>query len=79
LKYNPPRLPGVCDADGTELYQRDDDNAETVARRVSEYLTKTAPLIEYYGKRGLLAEIDGAQAIERVTADLNAAVERIRN
>ncbi len=76
MKYNPPRQPGVCDVDGTELYQREDDKAETVQRRITEYLTKTAPLIEYYRERNLLVEIDGAQPIEQVTADLLAEIER---
>jgi adenylate kinase len=69
-KYNPPKNPGVCDEDGSELYQRDDDKAETVVRRIQVYFKQTAPLIEYYRERGLLSEIDGARAIEKVTADL---------
>jgi adenylate kinase len=76
LKYNPPQQPGVCDVDGTELYQREDDKAETVQRRVVEYRAKTAPLIEFYRQRGLLLEIDGAQSIEQVSADMLAAVKR---
>jgi adenylate kinase len=79
LKYNPPMTPGVCDVDGTELYQRDDDNAETVTRRVTEYMTKTAPLIEFYRERGLLAEINGAQSIEAVSAEMLAAVDKVAN
>jgi adenylate kinase len=77
LKYNPPRQPGLCDEDGTALYQRDDDKAETVQRRVTEYLTKTTPLLEFYSRRGLLAEIDGAQAIEAVSEALLAAVDKV--
>jgi adenylate kinase len=69
-KYNLPKKPGVCDFDGSELYQRDDDKAETVTRRIQVYFAQTAPLIAYYRERGLLSEIDGAQPIEKVTADL---------
>jgi adenylate kinase len=69
-KYNPPKQPGVCDLDGSELYQRDDDKSETVVHRIQVYLQQTTPLIAYYRQRGLLAEIDGAQPIEKVTADL---------
>jgi adenylate kinase len=69
-KHNPPKKPGVCDLDGSELYQRDDDKAETVMRRIQVYYQQTAPLITYYRQRNLLAEIDGAQPIEKVTADL---------
>lgn len=74
LRYNPPRQAGVCDYDGAELYQRDDDREETVRRRIEEYLAKTAPLIEHYRRRGLLVEIDGRQPIPQVTDQLMAAV-----
>jgi adenylate kinase len=73
-KYNPPKKAGVCDLDGSQLYQRDDDKAETVQRRIQVYFNQTAPLIAYYRERGLLSEIDGAQPIEKVTVDLLAAL-----
>lgn len=73
-KFNPPKQAGVCDVDGSELYQREDDNAETVANRVRVYYTQTAPLIDYYRRAGLLVEIDGAQPIEKVTEDLLEAI-----
>jgi adenylate kinase len=73
-KHNPPQKPGVCDYDGSPLYQRDDDKAETVKRRIQVYFTQTAPLINYYRERGLLTEIDGAQPIENVTAALLTVV-----
>ncbi|MGD0879610.1 MAG: adenylate kinase [Anaerolineales bacterium] len=73
-KSNPPRKTGVCDLDGSELYQRDDDKAETVTRRIQVYFAQTAPLIEYYRERKLLSEIDGARPIEQVSADLLAEV-----
>jgi adenylate kinase len=73
-KFNPPKVPGICDQDGSELYQRDDDKAETVLRRIQVYFTQTAPLIEYYRQRGLLTEIDGAQPIEAVSAELLASL-----
>lgn len=69
-KHNPPQRTGVCDFDGSQLYQREDDRAETVKRRIQVYFTQTAPLIAYYRERGLLSEIDGTQPIEKVTADL---------
>jgi adenylate kinase len=69
-KHNPPKQAGVCDLDGSELYQRDDDKAETVTRRIQVYFNQTAPLIAYYRERGLLSEIDGSRSIEQVTADL---------
>ncbi|MBE3117997.1 MAG: adenylate kinase, partial [Candidatus Atribacteria bacterium] len=47
-KYNPPQRTGVCDFDGSQLYQRDDDRSETVTRRIQVYFAQTAPLIAYY-------------------------------
>ncbi len=73
-KYNPPKTPGVCDLDGSDLYQRDDDKAETVTRRIQVYFAQTAPLIAYYRERGLLSEIDGARPIEQVSLELLAVL-----
>lgn len=69
-KFNPPKTAGICDHDGSELYQREDDNLETVKRRIRVYEKQTEPLVEYYRKRGLLVEIDGDQVIDKVTDDL---------
>ena len=74
-KFNPPREAGKCDIDGSELYQRDDDKAETVKRRIDVYLEQTSPLINYYREHGKLVEIDGMQSIEQVTKDLLHALE----
>jgi adenylate kinase len=73
--FNPPQQPGICDLDGSELYQRDDDKAETVTRRIQVYMQQTAPLIKYYREAGKLVEIDGAQPIEAVTTALVKALE----
>jgi len=75
-RHNPPKKSGVCDLDGSELYQRDDDKAETVTRRIQVYFAQTAPLITYYRERGLLTEIDGARPIEEITADLLAVLRK---
>lgn len=75
-KHNPPKKAGVCDVDGSELYQRDDDKSETVVRRIQVYFAQTAPLVEYYQQRGRLTEINGAQPIEKVTADLLAVLKK---
>lgn len=74
-KFNPPKTAGKCDADGSELYQREDDKAETVKNRIRVYFEQTTPLIEYYRRKGVLAEIDGAKPIEDVTRELLAAVK----
>jgi adenylate kinase len=75
-KYNPPRMPGVCDLDGSELYQREDDRPETVENRIKVYNEQTTPLINYYRERQLLAEVDGTQAIDAVSRDLVKLVEK---
>jgi adenylate kinase len=72
--YNPPRRAGVCDIDGSELYQRSDDDEATVTHRIQVYLAETAPLIAHYRRRGVVAEVDGDQPIEAVTEDLLAAM-----
>lgn len=77
-KFSPPKQPGKCDLDGSELYQREDDRAETVRKRITVYLTQTQPLIDYYMQRGLLSEINGDQAIEKVTADLIVSLKEKR-
>jgi adenylate kinase len=74
-KFNPPREPGVCDFEGSELYQRDDDKAETVKRRIHVYLEQTSPLIAYYREHGKLVEIDGMQSIEQVAQSLESALK----
>ena len=74
-KLNPPKQAMVCDTDGSELYQRDDDKSDTVVRRIQVYLEQTAPLITYYRGRGNLVEIDGTQKIREVTKDLLSALK----
>ena len=76
-KFNPPKQVEICDVDGSELYQRDDDKVETVAKRIRVYLDQTMPLVDYYRKQGKLFEIDGAQAVEQVTQKLLEALKKI--
>ena len=73
-KYHPPAKEGVCDFDGSELYQRDDDKTDTVRRRIRVYLQQTSPLIEFYQREGTLIEIDGAKPIEQVSQSILAAL-----
>ena len=65
-KFNPPKVAGKCDIDGSELYQREDDKTETVTNRIKVYFDQTSPLIDYYRKQNKLVEIDGTQPIEKV-------------
>jgi adenylate kinase len=74
-RYNPPKHKGICDFDGSELYQREDDKETTVKRRIRVYLEQTQPLIEYYTQRKLLVEVDGKKPIEQVTKDLLLALK----
>ncbi|MBI2858971.1 MAG: adenylate kinase [Chloroflexi bacterium] len=72
--HSPPKARGRCDKCGGELYQRDDDKAETVSHRIEVYFKQTAPLIDYYRRSGRLAEVDGKQSIEKVGQDILLAV-----
>jgi len=74
-KSNPPKEDGKCDFDGSDLYQRDDDKAETVKRRIQVYLDQTSPLITYYRDYNKLIEVDGMQTIEQVTRALVSALK----
>lgn len=74
--YNPPKTPGVCDADGAPLIQREDDKAETVERRIQVYMEQTAPLINYYRQKGLLVEVDGTKSIDEVSQEILAALRK---
>lgn len=75
-KFNPPQVAGICDIDGSELYQREDDQRSTVENRIRVYTQQTAPLIEYYQSRNLLVTVDGTKSIDEVSADLQAAIEK---
>jgi adenylate kinase len=77
MLFNPPKVPGVCDVDGTELFQRADDTREVQQNRIQVFLKQTAPLIEYYMQRGDLMEIDGTQDIAGVKHDLSAAIDAV--
>ncbi len=74
-KYNPPKQAGVCDIDGSEVYQREDDKVETVTKRIRVYLEQTMPLVEYYRKAGKLVEINGDQQVDQVTKVLFDALK----
>jgi len=71
---NPPKSPGVCDLDGSPLYQREDDRRETVTERLRVYLQQTQILVDYYRARGLLVEVDGSLTPDAVTERLLPAL-----
>ncbi|WP_308752067.1 adenylate kinase [Candidatus Oleimmundimicrobium sp.] len=70
LIFNPPKIKGLCDICGKELYQRDDDTVETVKNRLEVYRKQTAPLIDYYKDEGILKTING----EKPIADVECSV-----
>jgi adenylate kinase len=74
-EFNPPRVAGIDDEDGGPLVQRADDTFDVVQKRLETYDAQTAPLIDYYGKAGLLVRIDGLQPIDDVTAAVLRAVD----
>lgn len=71
-KFQPPAKAGVCDKDGAALVRRRDDNPEVVRQRLAAYHQETEPLVDYYRGRGVLAELNGAQPIEKVEEQLLA-------
>ncbi|ASE36665.1 MULTISPECIES: adenylate kinase [Staphylococcus] len=70
LVFNPPKVEGVCDLDGGKLYQREDDNPETVSNRLKVNIKQSKPILEYYDQKGVLKNIDGAKDIDDVTSDV---------
>jgi adenylate kinase len=75
-QFSPPAVAGKCDVDGSELYEREDDRPETIAKRIQVYLRETAPLVEHYRSQGKVVDIDGTRAIDDVTAALLKALGR---
>lgn len=70
LVFNPPKVDGICDIDGGKLYQREDDNPETVSNRLSVNVKQSKPILEYYDEKGILKNIDGSKEIDEVTNDV---------
>ncbi|MEE1170191.1 MAG: adenylate kinase [Anaerovoracaceae bacterium] len=66
----PPKVEGVCDVCGEELYQRDDDTEETVANRIEVYNSQTKPLIDYYEKSGNISHLDGSVDPDELLAEI---------
>jgi adenylate kinase len=75
---NPPKAAGICDVDGSTLVQRPDDSEAVFTERMKTFDAQTAPVIEHYRKQGRFEEIDGDQAVELVTAAIEAALSSLR-
>jgi adenylate kinase len=74
VRSHPPKVDGVCDVDGSPLYMRDDDQPDTVRRRLQVYEEQTAPLLAFYKARGLFVSIDAEGDVETIARALAAAV-----
>ncbi|MCG1010398.1 adenylate kinase [Salinicoccus sp. ID82-1] len=77
LVFNPPKQEGVCDLDGGKLYQREDDNPETVANRLEVNIQQTAPMLDFYEDQGVLVKVDGSRDIDEVFDDVDAILQSI--
>ncbi len=75
VKFNPPKEENICDVDGGDLYQRDDDNEETVSTRFEVYQEQTRPLIEYYENKGIIFNVDGTRPIAETFETIIKALE----
>ncbi len=78
IYFSPPQKEGVCDKCGGELYQRDDDKEETIKKRLEVYESQTAPLIDYYGKKGILKKVNGVGNIEEIFANICAILDSLK-
>ncbi|GAA0996648.1 adenylate kinase [Acrocarpospora macrocephala] len=67
VDFDPPKVDGICDACGGELFQRDDDREETIRHRLEVYQEQTAPLISFYADEGILRGVDATGPVEEVT------------
>lgn len=73
--FKPTKVEGTCDVcGGHDLYQRADDNPETVKNRLEVNIKESAPILEHYTELGLVKTIDGGQAMEKVTEDIQAVL-----
>jgi adenylate kinase len=76
IEFDATSKENICDRCGSELFQRDDDKADTIANRLVEYADKTAPLVDYYGAQGKLVGIDATGPVEDVTV---RAIDALRS
>jgi adenylate kinase len=75
MEFSPPKIQGVCDVCGGELYLRADDTAEKVRVRLNEYAHNTEPVAAYYEQRGIVREVDGVGGIDEVYSRVVSALE----
>jgi adenylate kinase len=78
VDFNPPKVEGVCDIDGSPLLVRDDDKPDVIRRRLATYHEKTEPLVTYYDDKGVLRRIDGERDPDEVTEELRRTLATMR-
>ncbi len=78
VEFDPPKNEGVCDQDGSRLFQRDDDKPEVIEARLSVYHEQTSPLIDWYEDKGLLRRFDGSRTQEEVHDHIRATLATLR-
>jgi adenylate kinase len=78
VEFNPPKVEGKCDVDGSDLIQRDDDKPEVIRKRLEVYQSSTAPLVQYYEERGLLRRFDGTLPPTEVHDHIRATIATLR-
>lgn len=78
VEFNPPKQEGVCDVDGSELIQRDDDKPDVIRHRLDQYHAKTEPLVDYYDRQSLLRRIDGAASPDEVADSVNRTLATLK-
>lgn len=74
VKYNPPKVEGVCDATGDELSQRSDDTPEKVKERLAKFVAETQPVVPRYEAKGIVVEVDGVGTPDEVFLRINAVL-----
>jgi adenylate kinase len=79
VDFDPPSKEGICDICSGELFQRDDDKPDTIRHRLEVYAEQTAPLVGYYGERGILVGVDATGPVDDVTERVIAAVRRFNH
>jgi len=75
IYFSPPKKEGVCDKCGGELFQRGDDKEETIKKRLDVYDAQTAPLIDYYKKKGILKSVEGTGSIDDIFKKVCSVLE----
>lgn len=75
IETHPPKVPGICDLDGSELHQRDDDQGFAIQKRLDIFFHETILLLDYYKQQHKLKTVNGYQSIEQVSQDLIGVIK----